>query len=58
MIYYFVQMSGINSMSRKELANNIYIYIYIYIYSSFVRSFVHSFAVYLKMSVTQTTTVE
>jgi hypothetical protein len=39
MIYYSPQMSGINSISRKELANNIFIYL----------SFVRSFAVYLKM---------
>jgi len=34
MIYYFVQMSGINSLSRKELENNIYIYIYLFIHQS------------------------
>jgi len=34
MIRYFVQMSGIYSTSKKELATYIYIYIYIYIYTN------------------------
>jgi len=39
MIYYFVKMSGINSMSRKELEKkNIYIYIILSFVDSLVRS--------------------
>jgi hypothetical protein len=40
MIYCFVQMSGINSMSRKSW-KTIYIYIILSFVDSLVRSFVH-----------------